>query len=174
MCLTHSLTAFTTAYLCAYGCSLIWLEIILSERRTEDNVSYYYIIISPSLCPLLCRRTPWMAITCGWRRAVLESSVISERTPACWRPQWVVYTLTTPVCVFVFLFFRKLILVQLYMTVTHLKMDKCWKRCPHIVVQTAFFTGDIGFSTYQSCVTWKCSKPTWHSVFSSSHLHEVK
>lgn len=90
MCLTRSLTAFTTAYLCAYGCSLMWLEIILSERRTEDNVScYYYIIISPPFCPRLCRRTQWMAITCGWRRAVLESSVISERTPACWRPQWV-------------------------------------------------------------------------------------
>lgn len=78
----------------------IWLQGNVTENNLEwemhkDKVSYYCVILSACVC--MCRRTQWMGITCGWRRVVQESSVISERTPACWRLQWVVSTLTPPV-----------------------------------------------------------------------------
>lgn len=82
MCLTHSLTAFTRECWCAYGCGLMGA-------------------VQPGLMFSSClrRRTRWTGITCGWRPVVPESSVISARTPACWRPQWVAPTLTPLLCV---------------------------------------------------------------------------
>ncbi len=83
----------------------IWLQFNVNRNHHYEwellEVMWVIMLLFPSLSPFVClyRRTQWMEITCGWRRAVRESSVISARTPAFWRLQWVLHTLTTRVCV---------------------------------------------------------------------------
>lgn len=75
----------------------IWLQFnVADNNQSERCAGIMGVIISlfARVCLRVRRRTLWMGIMYGWRRAARESSVISERTPACWRPQWVVCTLT--------------------------------------------------------------------------------
>ena len=58
-------------------------------RHTEGWCSLLNYHFSLFFCLFVCRRTQLMVITCGRKRVVRESCVISERRLASWRPQWV-------------------------------------------------------------------------------------